>query len=72
MSGMGSSHRRTKVSLCVSSPDLELTIDLATSEKARELTFNDLGVGSKGSSKDEEGEGSCRDLHLPGTQAEQA
>lgn len=31
-----------------------------------------MGWGSKGSSKDEEGEGSCRDLHLPGVQAELA
>lgn len=31
-----------------------------------------MGWGSEGNSKDEEGEGSCRDLHLPGVQAELA
>lgn len=66
MSGMGSSYRRIKVFFCVFFLDFELIIDLVISEKVREFIFNDLGVGFKGSSKDEEGEGSCRDFYFFG------
>lgn len=50
---------------CVSSPAHELPCTASPVGSFTELTMNDLDLGSKGSSKNEEGEGSREDLHLP-------
>lgn len=60
----GAQSQRAEVSLCVSSLDHGLLQTLSPVKWLTELTTNDLGLGSKRSSENEE-EGSCGDLHFP-------